>query len=171
MSWMTASPTWEYPAMEYLIPPWRRWGAAKGLHTLMPGLNSLLDLLFEWFCQCFNRISSTSIDFPESGWGQWSGCCWAIRWCLHFYLKVNRTNGGLWFKQNWRFETRIIVYVNVSILLWLQMELCQPEFAAIMHLGTTRAAWSPSLRTTLTLTILKVTQVELHYPSCSAMIA
>lgn len=47
----------------------------------------LLGVLFVRFCPRFNRLSSNSADFPESGWGQWSGFCWAFRWDLCPYLR------------------------------------------------------------------------------------
>lgn len=55
--------------------------------------------------------------------------------------------------------------------MWLQMESYPPELVVVMHSEITRAAWSPSLRTTLTSMTLKVTQVEMDYPAWSAVLA
>lgn len=78
---MIDSLTWEYPAMEYLIPPWRRWGADRAL------LPFLCLVFFLCLSLCFNCVSSNSADLPESGWRQWSGFSWAFRWDVHPYYR------------------------------------------------------------------------------------
>lgn len=163
MSWMTDSPTWEYPAMEYLTPRWRRWGALNGFYAdfFYSSFYFLFSFIVPCSCQCFNRMSSNS----RSSW-KWRR---TVEWILlSFQVRFNPLFWTYICRNCLKSKHSDSLNEHLIIFFCPQMESCRPGLVAIMLLETTRAAWSLSLRTTLISTTQKVTQVELHCTACSA---